>query len=101
MTAPDGPVDRLRAAALRFGGDWAKQKAELLDACAALPLSKPDELLAYHDTLLFLLAYPENTALRAHAARELRRVVGAARAIAGGPGARRKRALEGSGIAWS
>jgi hypothetical protein len=58
-------------------------------------------LVGYHDTLLFLLAYPEDGHLAAKAERELKRVAAAARAI----GERRTRAgnsrLFGTGIAWS
>ena len=64
-------------------------------------LDDPRRLVRYHDTLLFLLAYPKNGTLAAEAERELKRVAAAARAI----GARRTRAdnsrLFGTGIAWS
>ena len=94
-------IDALRAAARRFGGGAAGAKSRLLATSATLPLDEPAGLLAYHDVLLFLAAYPESAALRAQALRELRRVAAAARAIAIGTGVRRKRALAGSGVAWA
>jgi hypothetical protein len=64
-------------------------------------LDDPRRLVRYHDTLLFLLAYPKDGTLAAEAERELKRVAAAAREI----GARRTRAgnsrLFGTGIAWS
>jgi hypothetical protein len=101
MTASNELVDRLQAAARLFAGERTMEKAAALAACARLELREPAELLAYHDALLFLAAYPESAALRSGALRELRRVAGAARTLARGGGARRKRALDGSGVAWS
>ena len=57
-------VDRLRASALRFGPGHAERKSEALDACAAGRIADPAALVAYHDCLLCLLAYPESRALR-------------------------------------
>ena len=51
-------VAALRACANRFGGEAAARKAALLRDCAGCALTEPDSLLAYHDCLLFLLAYP-------------------------------------------
>lgn len=60
-----------------------------------------DVLVAWHDVLLFLLAYPDSPAMRAAIERELIRVADVARAIdtAGRAGERTR--LAGSGIAWS
>jgi hypothetical protein len=57
-------------------------------------------LLAYHDRLLFLLAYPRSAAVHAMAQSELRRVASEAKRLAGAS-ARHRRALDGSGVAWS
>jgi len=100
------PQDRdilsaLRAVANRFGGDAAARKRDLLQRASATASMDARNWLAYHDVLLFLLAYPENAALRAAAARELVRVAAALAAIdAGGP-ARARAMLHGTGVAWS
>ncbi len=94
-------VDELRAIANRFGPEWRSRKSALIDRCAAAQLDDARCLVRYHDTLLFLLAYPEDRGLAKKAARELKRVAVCARAI----GQRRTRAgnsrLFGTGIAWS
>src|SRR5204863_8813921 len=73
----------------------------LLHAAADARLCDPEVLLAYHDVLLFLIAYPATAAMRSLATRELARIVAAARDVdAHGP-ARTRARLRGSGIAWS
>jgi hypothetical protein len=67
----------------------------LLDRCAASVIEGARELIAYHDCLLFLLAYPQTAALHSIAERELRRVAAEAKRMAG------RRGLDGSGVAWS
>ena len=94
-------VAALRSVANRFGGAEAARKRSLLDAAAHAALTDVDALLAYHDVLLFLLAYPESVAMRVRAQRELDRVAQAACAIdANGP-ARARGKLSGTGIAGS
>lgn len=58
-------------------------------------------LVAWHDVLLFLLAYPESPAMLDAAARELARVAATAQAIDAAGRARERARLRGSGIAWS
>jgi hypothetical protein len=94
-------LDALRAIQDRFGGEYAAKKAALLQHCSTRALDDPPALIAYHDILLFLLAYPEDRALLALAGRELRRAAMAARRIAEGGSERARRRLAGSGIAWS
>lgn len=60
-----------------------------------------DVLVAWHDVLLFVLAYPETPAMRATAERELIRVAEAAHAIDIAGRANERAKLAGSGIAWS
>ncbi len=72
-------VVALRACANRFGPEYAARKATLLRECGRCALIDPVSLLAYHDCLLFLLAYPESSRLHAAARRELVRVAAAAR----------------------
>ena len=94
-------VTALHTAVNRFGGADGARGLALLRAAAGRALGDTQVLLAYHDVLLFLLAYPATAAMRALAARELARVAAAARDIdAHGP-ARARTALRGSGIAWS
>jgi hypothetical protein len=94
-------VDRLRALALRFGPGHAERKSEALAACAAGGIADPAALVAYHDCLLCLLAYPESRALRRAAQAELRRVAAAARRIVEDGPARARKKLANSGIAWT
>lgn len=98
---PPGIVAALRAAANRYGGTDSARKRDLLRRASVVTSMDADTLLAYHDVLLFLLAYPESATMRAHAARELTRVAAALCAIdAAGPARARSR-LHGSGVAWS
>lgn len=94
-------VAALRACANRFGGEAAARKAALLRDCAGCALTEPDSLLAYHDCLLFLLAYPESATLFAAARRELRRVAAATRAMIESGPARTRARLANSGVAWA
>ena len=94
-------VNNLRAAALRFGGEHQARKSRALAASASRGLTDPDVLIAYHDCLLCLLAYPETRALRTAARVELKRVAAAARGVfATGP-ARARAKLANSGIAYT
>ncbi len=94
-------VAALRTAANYFGAADRARSLALLHTAADAALGDPEVLLAYHDVLLFLLAYPWTAAMRSLAARELTRVAAAARDIdARGP-ARVRASLGGSGIAWS
>ncbi len=94
-------VTALRKVANRFGGADGARSLALLRAAADRALADAEVLLAYHDVLLFLLAYPATAAMRSLAARELTRVAAAARDIdAHGP-PRARALLRGSGIAWS
>jgi len=94
-------VDALRATALRFGGEHAARKRAAIKACAACDIDDPTTLVAYHDCLLCLCAYPETRALRDDARAELNRVAAAARRIAEGGPTRVRARLANSGIAWT
>ena len=67
-------VDALRAIANRFGKAEDARKLALLHAASGAALGEPEVLLAYHDVLLFILAYPATPPMRSLAARELTRV---------------------------
>ncbi len=94
-------IRQLHAVANRFGGEWRAQKSELLERCAAEDLDNAAALLAYHDTLLFMLAYPEDAALLARTQSELRRVAEAAQRMSLARSARTRARLTGTGVAWS
>jgi len=90
-------VRRLRVAASRFGDAECAHKGELLARASACDIVDADVLVAWHDCLLYLIAYPESRALHRAARAELRRVAGLARRmVARG---RERRRLEGSGVA--
>ena len=93
-------VAALRSVANRFGGADGARKLALLRAAAEAALDA-EVLLAYHDVLLFLLAYPGTAAMRSLASRELARVAASARDIEARGPARARARLRGSGIAWS
>jgi hypothetical protein len=94
-------VAALRACAGQFGGEAASRKEALLRECAAWAVTEPATLLAYHDCLLFLLAYPESPKLLALARGELDRVAAAARQLVENGGARAHARLANSGVAWA
>ncbi|MEO8344527.1 MAG: hypothetical protein ABI607_02430 [Betaproteobacteria bacterium] len=94
-------VTGLRGCANQFGRASAAQKLSLLRKCSTGAVIDADVLLAYHDCLLFLLAYPESAQLHAITRRELARVATAARAIVQGGNARMRAKLANSGVAWA
>ena len=94
-------VAALRAVANRFSSADDVRKLALLRAAADAALGDPEVLLAYHDVLLFLLAYPGTAPMRSLAAREVARVAAAARDIEDHGPSRARARLRGSGIAWS
>ncbi len=93
-------VGELRAKASRFTSPAGAKKASLLRACSGSTIEDARVLLAYHDCLLFLLAYPQTPALNSLAGRELARVATEAKRLAE-RGARDRWMLEDSGAAWS
>ncbi len=93
-------VERLRLAARRFTREGATATTRLLRGCSAAAVGDPGALVAYHDCLLFLLAYPQTPGLRDSAEQELARVAAEAKRLAQ-RGERDRWALEDSGMAWS
>jgi hypothetical protein len=92
-------VDHLRAVALRFGPPDATAKMQALRAAASCAVTDVAALLAYHDCLLCLLAYPQTRTLRDAARRELRRIATVSRELfASGP-ARARAKLANTGVA--
>jgi hypothetical protein len=72
----------MRAAASRFGAAECARKSALLALGAGREIVAADVLVAWHDCLLYLIAYPESAALLRAARAELRRVAHVARRIA-------------------
>ncbi len=89
----------LRTVALRFGSADRTRKSRALEDCASHEVVDPAVLIAYHDCLLCLLAYPENRVLRDATRAELKRVAAAARRIFTGGTARARVQLANSGVA--
>jgi len=58
-------LDELESLRLRFGGDAPERKRTLLAALAGRRLASADELLRFHELLLFWRAYPDDAALLA------------------------------------
>ena len=96
-----GSVAELRRFALRFGAEPAARKSATLARCASRSIADPSVLIAYHDCLLCLLAYPETRQLRDAARAELSRVAGAARNIIASSTTRACLKLANSGVAWT
>jgi len=92
-------VRRLRVAASRFGDAECARKDKLLARASACDIVDPDVLVAWHDCVMYLIAYPESPALHRAACAELRRVAALARRMAACGPARERRRLEGSGLA--
>jgi len=66
-----GAVEALRSVALLFGPNQRMAKSRALADIASRAVTDAAVLLAYHDCLLCLIAYPETRALRTAAQREL------------------------------
>lgn len=57
-----------------FSESSGKTKTDLLLQCSTKSLPSAKKLIAYHDSLLFTLAYPENEEIRQQALSELNRI---------------------------
>ena len=94
-------VARLRSALSAFGREARAARRAALDQARGRAFADAAALVDYHDLMLFVLAHPATRAEHARADVELRRVARAARAIAERGRAAERRALAGTGIAWS
>jgi hypothetical protein len=92
-------VREIRVAASRFGAAGRTRKSALLARASKRDIVDAKVLVAWHDCLLYLVAYPETAALHRAARAELRRVAGIARRMTTAGPARERRRLDGSGIA--
>lgn len=68
-------VRELSVAARNITAEGAEQQQVLIESLAARPLGTPAQVIAYHDALLFILAYPVHIDLVNIAQSELDRVV--------------------------
>ncbi len=71
MSSPRAFVEALASAAPRFSPDERKGKLRFLDELAEWPITQPDLLLRFHETLCFLQAYPDDRAVLARVDRAL------------------------------
>jgi hypothetical protein len=87
----------LRSLSRRYGAEATRAKLTALNRVVDRDLADPVALRAYHDVLLFLLAYPDNEELHRRAFREIRRIAAVVRAA----GPRLAEDLKESGLAHS
>jgi hypothetical protein len=90
----------LRACSRTFDGSQRRRKTALLQQAARLDstLTDPRELAEYHETLLFIAAFPDDARIHARAEAALKRLAKRLR-DGGGLDRRSLRILAGSGIA--
>jgi hypothetical protein len=93
----DSLFEQLKQLATVFDETSAERKARLLEECSKQRVSGLKEIRQYHDTLLFLLSYPENEIQFALAQKELRRLTDTVKHLP----SRKKEALDRSGIAFT
>jgi len=93
-------IRALRAAAARFGEDGGRHKAALIATAATRDVVDADVLVAWHDCLLYQIAYPETRSQLRAARAALRPVAAVARRMTAA-GARERRRLSGSGLAYT
>jgi hypothetical protein len=104
MARPPLSVDavrELRAALSGFGPGTNARRREALARAAGTGFADAHALADWHDLMLFVRAHPASRGEFAKAGDELRRVANASREIAERGGARDRRALRETGIAWT
>ncbi len=72
--AKPNPFLELKQVVFLFNEDSAKLKQQALLKCSGAKIAGANSIKQYHDTLLFLLAYPENENLKSLAASEMKRL---------------------------
>jgi hypothetical protein len=65
MSAPS-QLRRLQSLRIRYGGDAARRKIEILQALTAQAFPSPHGLVAYHECLCWLRAYPDDARVLRH-----------------------------------
>lgn len=74
MNAAANLVSRLHDIRNRYGSDFLKEKTELLEILAATAIKGKGALKTYYETLLFLIAYPDEGAISLMAASNLQKL---------------------------
>ncbi|HRF19871.1 MAG TPA: hypothetical protein PK977_16965, partial [Chitinophagaceae bacterium] len=97
----DQQLEELRSVALQMEPGTALKKSRLLAALTNKPPVKAKDLLAYHDCLLLMLAYPANKTLLKATTTALFILKNKLTEIFSGNNSRLQRSLAGSGIAGS
>lgn len=97
----DQQLEELRSFALRMEAGYNQKKIWLLNALTNKPPVKAKDLLAYHDCLLLMLAYPANKTLLKATTTALFILKNKLTEIFSGNNSRLQRSLAGSGIAGS
>ena len=92
-------VEALRRLAREFSPDSADRKQRMLTDLAAMAIDDPATLLAWHDLLLLLLAYPQTPALREACEAELVAVADRVQRLVAANDGEVPDALYGSGLA--
>ncbi len=67
-------LNALHAVANKYDEESVKLKTALVAAMSAMKLPDPKYMLQYHDSLLFLCAYPDNSGISSLAEKELKRI---------------------------
>lgn len=82
-----------------YGKQEARNKLTTLNGYSQRSLSRPKVIMAYHDSLLFLKAYPDNAAVLKIVSAELGRIKDVVTKIMGSNNRSFQRSLSGTGIA--
>jgi hypothetical protein len=94
-------LEELRSVALQMEPGSALKKSRLLEALTNTPPLKAKDLLAYHDCLLQMLAYPANRTMFKATATALSSLMEFLTEVFSGNNYRLQQALAGSGVAGS
>ncbi|MBA3648241.1 MAG: hypothetical protein H0W62_06765 [Chitinophagales bacterium] len=94
-------IKKIRAASAYFGNHHTDEKKQLLLQAGKCKIKNVSTLVAYHDCLLFLLAYPETKELLHMARNELLRVGMVSKKFSSGVNKRNSIQLVNTGVVWS
>lgn len=92
-------LDRLHKLRVQFGSRWRQQKRRLLESTMPVALSNARALRQYHETLLFMRAYPDDRDMLRIVESKLEQVAKAAHTLDVSGDRRLIHALDDSGIA--
>ncbi len=74
MNKSGSPISRLFSIRNRYGKQFSNQKLKLLNLLGTNPVKSKKAIKSYHDSLLFLLAYPDNKSVYQTASRSLQQL---------------------------